>query len=467
MYHSKLSHVVGEGSPYDADMPIVETFVRSRDNKDDSMAQTAMFAYYQSSVMSYWGKFKEEFPGIEYRGNKLVRGPELSREDIMNEKIANEVMSGVRVRERSELYGIQPREIVDRVYRTAYDQYDNLTNFEDAAQLIYPLPPTEERITLGEYYKRRPDYEILENFLLPRRDFRARAMSAFKSKEFIAENMDYYEERLIELLNLAQVNFAERKVFRIDPFVHIYQYIGYLVCLKPNSDRHTSISEYTDPVSGRTMKKHVKDGVGLFLKNKKGYHYMFLVNSSGFFGLNTYLYALLSKVFIVGIPDGISEFDGRLGCPIEFMTHDYGHSLQVGAKEYEYSQNIGEGADLMGLFSNVYFTVLNDENITTRKQKELFVLFLWFCLHELKDPVLPFPPDKALSTIMEFRRNKAVLAGFEDEFLSFSPILDSEHARQLVASVFPNFQVPPENYYYIMTMLYAYSYIRSYMLPLA
>jgi hypothetical protein len=52
-------HVIGDGSSYDTDMTLIESFVRCKNNPNDQLAQSAVFNYYISQALNYWGKYQE------------------------------------------------------------------------------------------------------------------------------------------------------------------------------------------------------------------------------------------------------------------------------------------------------------------------------------------------------------------------------------------------------------------------
>ena len=60
-----MKHIIGDGSYYDADMSLVESFVRAKNEKDNEIAQAAVFNYYISQAYNYWGKLKETISDIE------------------------------------------------------------------------------------------------------------------------------------------------------------------------------------------------------------------------------------------------------------------------------------------------------------------------------------------------------------------------------------------------------------------
>ena len=97
----------------------------------------------------------------------------------------------------------------------------------------------------------------------------------------------------------------------------------------------------------------------------------YLVNGVGLFGFNTYMYVYMNELSIIGVPDRYTDYDTNNNkCPGSFIRHDKNHIKDL----------LSSGRS----FKNLYLTIVHDKE-TTLKQKELFILFLWFSIHEINE----------------------------------------------------------------------------------
>lgn len=57
---------IGEGSEYDIDMELIESFVRCNTNRNSTIS---VFEYYTSRLRSYWEKCKENIDILSQKDN--------------------------------------------------------------------------------------------------------------------------------------------------------------------------------------------------------------------------------------------------------------------------------------------------------------------------------------------------------------------------------------------------------------
>lgn len=79
------THYIGDGSPYDVDMELIESFIYTERNPNDRMGASAVFNYYISRCQSYWVKTKnfviESYDKIKAGGtDESLIGDELNDE---------------------------------------------------------------------------------------------------------------------------------------------------------------------------------------------------------------------------------------------------------------------------------------------------------------------------------------------------------------------------------------------------
>lgn len=412
----KLIHIIGDGSSYDADIGATELFIRARDNKEDIIAQTAAFTHYLSGVFSYWGDFKEKLasPAYEEQLKSVHSDKFITKDMIQRRELFTSGIKESRIAERVNLYGISRGEIIDNIAEAAFLNYDNFTNFEDVAQSIYPLPEDEKLFTI-------------------------KSKTSFRPKEFILENINNYENLVLSVVNEAQNEFEKTHVFQMSKFTPAYNFIAKLACFDPN----LSLLHITQRLD--TSKSD----------------YMYLINGIGLFGFNTYLYALFSNVFLIGIPRGITEYDGGMACPSHFISHDLTHSKSI-SRSLSGFINTYTQSTYMNILSSAYYIILNSPSINTRKLKELLILYLWIMIHEygLLDPINIF---KEIYLLNITASQVPFIEEFKDEFLSFAYIIDDPESQRLISMFFPSVNVPDDRYYYTMVMLYGYAYMKSYI----
>jgi len=63
-----MAHTIGNGSAYDVDMEIIESFIRAKKEPNNPIAQIAVFTYYISQLYNYWNHFKENINTYSGRG---------------------------------------------------------------------------------------------------------------------------------------------------------------------------------------------------------------------------------------------------------------------------------------------------------------------------------------------------------------------------------------------------------------
>jgi len=98
----------------------------------------------------------------------------------------------------------------------------------------------------------------------------------------------------------------------------------------------------------------------------------YLPNNTGFFGLNTYLWALYNDVKIIGVPSIFPQYDGLEGdCPGSFIEHDIGHGDDIDNYRVNTVKNT----------KPVYYRLISDTELTLQ-QKKLMILTIWILIHE-------------------------------------------------------------------------------------
>lgn len=103
-----------------------------------------------------------------------------------------------------------------------------------------------------------------------------------------------------------------------------------------------------------------------------------LVNETGEFTLNTYMYAILNNVELLGIPIGEVSFDGTRGCPATFLRHDSQHNGSMAGRVFN-------RMPVDYLRENIYYPMF--QKIHDVPTKQLIIFSLWLSIHEAYVPV--------------------------------------------------------------------------------
>jgi hypothetical protein len=119
-------------------------------------------------------------------------------------------------------------------------------------------------------------------------------------------------------------------------------------------------------------------------------YYLFpLTNESGWFSYNSYLYALSRGLHIMGVPSGISNYDGNYSCPLAFLGHDYEHLEDLErvldrTAEDDKTVRFYEMSETYKLAK--YYDFIMKSNYTSN-EKEIFLFTIWFIIHEKRKPL--------------------------------------------------------------------------------
>lgn len=141
-----------------------------------------------------------------------------------------------------------------------------------------------------------------------------------------------------------------------------------------------------------------------------------LPNELGFFSLNSYVFAAIHDVFLIGVPDRPQSFDNNVGmtgevCPKFFAGHDIRHTEQIYITPFA---------------RNLYVRMMTDNN-TGRLEKEIHCFVFWLLVHEndvIKRPtVYEFYKDYlSLRSLSNFIF-PAILRDFAEEFVRFKDLI--------------------------------------------
>jgi hypothetical protein len=174
--------------------------------------------------------------------------------------------------------------------------------------------------------------------------------------EYIRKNMNMYEAYFKEIVEkMVGKKYDVRKV--LAPFL----FTASLACLNIFPPH-----EITDEIA---------DLLGI---TKRPDNIFPLVNETGEFTLNTYMYAVLNNVELLGIPSGEVSFDGTRGCPATFLRHDSQHNGSMMGKVFS-------RMSVDYVREKIYYPMF--QKIDDVPTKQLVIFSLWLSVHEAYAPV--------------------------------------------------------------------------------
>ena len=151
------------------------------------------------------------------------------------------------------------------------------------------------------------------------------------------------------------------------------------------------------------------------------------VESGGEFGLNSYLYAVMNGVFLIGFAPRIIRYDLMDTCSQTFTHHDFFHS-----------EHIIKNNSVNTLTKHIYYSILNDQN-TSVVEKECHVFVLWFIIHETSFDVFKLytyrynhTKDDYIKMVFNgFFQYKNVYRDFDNDLYKFYSKIFAKHEDHL------------------------------------
>lgn len=430
----ELKHIIGEGSSYDVDMVLMESFVRSRNEPDNIIAQTSVFTYYISQIYNYWEIFKRELgtPRPTYK-------PEIIAFSNLSHKLEN------RNKRRLEVYGVD---------KLIFSNGDDYLTFEEEAQEKYPLPYDEiytYQYLLGNEGPdgvNPPDSEFLHKLATVKNG---------KEELFIIQNINYYEERLLYFINKFQEDFQITGNLHVRNIATLMRFLSSLMCLTPLGEFNIHSSQ----ISYNNRLRIISRGDKYYMdKISEFYGQYYLLNNTGLFGFNSYLYAFFSGVLIDGIPTHHTEYDNFIGCSYQVLIHDYSHDVGiVENKQLRLPRFLDK-------LRYIYYSILNSPDLS-KKFKELLILYLWTRIHEdnSNDFADEFDFDSYVSDLSTSNSFAVFFPIISSEINSFIDELQLRNYKSYIVEQIPEAEEflieTGENSDWYLLMLFSYLYIKN------
>lgn len=321
--------------------------------------------------------------------------------------------------------------VVERKHRIGTHYDDDMDVIEDFVEFVKnPQDRQLQQIILNYYQSRARSYfKKLRDYIFgPEglRDVRSGYFSQIQLNQ-VRKDWPLFQTKFEEEMTYLQEKFDDDEVVEISDILNIFYLISKIFCMSSYSQLARSVLPYGGKRAGLGQLDHNKieyvsgvlqqvleeQGMKDEYENYAGIHLelMFpLTNETGLFAINTYLYAFINKVYLIGIPIGLAEFDGNTECPRHFMYHDIDHTVRT-------IRDLDENPEII---SELYYAIIEDES-TSKIEKHIHLFVLWLIIHEsngyfgiyteetLTDPGLGFSPT--------------IARDFEIDLLSFSEIV--------------------------------------------
>lgn len=424
------THVIGNKSAYDADMSLIESFVRHK-NDPNLINSTAVFNYYYSQLLNYWAKLLELLKNKDYVEKYKTRDT-FFKSDIF--KYRNKI--------RSEYYNLSLDDLSNAVEMGGNQSFDSL---EQRYQLMFPIE-YDGVVEVHQYRNGGGVRMLSKNHLYPTKQWSSIIETVIPGHEysFIINNIETYEQRFFELLENLKKIFEKTKNVDLREIAFMFNFIAALMCNYPANEVMLVNSTY-----------------------QYCFNYYIFPNNTGLFGLNTYLFAYFEGVDLIGAPSQVQSYDDITTCPSSFISHDFGHCESV------------RDVKNKPILKAAFYKILSSNYDT--KLKELLILVMWIQIHELYLNFYIFTkygnynelyPSDNLEDIyfnVILNDNLPYVEEFYDEFKSFGDILFLPESSDLIFKYFPSFDPDdfldkPIKYYHMLIMLYGYSFTKEYVL---
>lgn len=159
------------------------------------------------------------------------------------------------------------------------------------------------------------------------------------------ENFDSLEDKILSDLKSITLGFEETATFSVKNISDIFYKIYSIVCVTKNHANY--FKEYNIDIEKCCI----------------------LANVTGFFSYNTYLYAYVNDIYLIGFPAVHTVYHGKKKCPTQFIEHDLDHDLNL---------PIGREQEQIAKMYNLILT-----KARSKHEKEMCIFSLWFYIHEL------------------------------------------------------------------------------------
>ena len=437
------AHRIGNGSSYDVYMNDIEMFVKHFKNPEDTINTSALFNYYLCNALKYWSALKDKIQTEE-----LLTLGSGNDDRTMDEPTLTKVISQRTIARINKYFNqnfneeLSVGEIISEIpqiwqeYNQARDAYSSSMGIEDATQLVFPL--SEDHLTpIEKTIGKVPKGVIIR--------FTAVPQTALK---YLREHTDEFEQEFLKMLEEYKEAFTRNGMLDKAKVNEIFSYLARLACLDIGLSKQYG--------TGIPRRSSIPNYEGIYL----------LTNTIGDFGFNTWLYAFLQNIDLVGIPSDNQAYDDMQGCPGSFLFHDLEHLRIINERSIR--------TDGFKTSRKIYHTIITSD--ISKHLKELLILALWFELHETirrENIYHTLDTQEYIETFFETlsRTPKNLIA----EYSRFTDIVDTPEIREQVYNLYVNHgkdayypiessedgfgrKLGPKSYIFFLATMYTYMY---------
>ena len=303
----------------ESDLILIESFVKSYLEKDNIIIQTSVQSYYVSAIYTYWDKYKNYILEVDLIPLlDIFDKDSIDRDDIEKADAMIDDLIGTKT-----------------LYKTT-------TGGGILAQL------KEQIVGLKYITDRIGSFGVGDDI----NDIKTIIKAASDYVSLLRSNLDRDEKELIGRVNMLQTKFNESYSLDIVEINRILISISNKICISSSPNISPYKQLYISPTE---LKPDIYP----------------LINTTGLFSYNTYLYALFNGIFLVGLPERYSIFDSSLGCSERFHKHDLDHARDI--------RSIS--ANNFNILRHVYNSINSSSDIS-KSFKEEFVHTLFYWVHE-------------------------------------------------------------------------------------
>lgn len=345
----EMNHYLGyskEASSFNDDIELVETLIRVFNrNTDRTLEQfhndpdvKYLYNYYLKGILRNWELCRKWLKDPNFKPQYKEDFKTLHGSSVIS-RIQRKFQGEIREQKLKQLSELTNDDFLERVYEEniIYNSYLEVNKI----------------IISGESFDDTHNYtELLD-----------KGWNVYSKKILLKQKRNLFAQYVRDGLNQYKRSYQEGRL-DIDIVFKILSYIGSLFC--GSSD--PQVNRYTNPNN--------KDEIGVELWNM-----MYpLINDTGIFAINTYLYGFFNGVLLIGAPNRNVVADFSEICPGEFISHDIGHMVDL------------RNNDKILVMENnrqLYYKLINEEILpsnsnrdATVQEKEILLVMLWWFLHE-------------------------------------------------------------------------------------
>lgn len=270
---------------------------------------------------------------------------------------------------------------------------------------------------LLSYWNKIIDLYSFDNEADARRVLKIHPSTSGYSNKFveIKQNFSLYETFFHEILTRIKKEYDSRGILDNDLIIGLFNYISIMACFEVPEKFDTINSPAYDndneEYSHWTMGLKGDYITGIYLEDYMDRVYV-LVNDSGEFSINGFMYSYINGIILLGIPSSFSTYDDNIGCPKRFLIHDYDHVSEMMTPRHIITPVINlYDLDVINNIKPLYYSILNSD--LDKNHKEYLIFVLWAAIHEVNDLNLLRVSDDIMPSPFSYQNVMKKLSFFE------------------------------------------------------